>query len=185
MEGKKTLVKVIMVVLIFIAPELARGNNESVEGTWQGVLKTPDLELRVVFKVYRKPDSTLTATIDSPDQGSFGIPVDEVTFENGNLRLESKRIQGVFEGKINEDGSEIEGQWEQQGGRLPLIVKRVDEVQIEATGQRDSEVIQPPQKQLQNHISGKSHIATIVTLVVALVGLIGLIVFFVVKSSRR
>ncbi len=102
--------------------------QQKIEGTWQGTLKAPGLELTVVFKISRKPDGTLAATIDSPDQGSFDIPVDEATFENGNLYLESKRIQGIFEGKIKEDGSTIEGQWK-QGGELPLTVKRVDDSQ--------------------------------------------------------
>ena len=114
----------IIVVLICLAPKLAYCKNENIEGIWQGTLNAPGLELRVVFKIYQKSDETLTATIDSPDQGSFGIPVDEVTFEDGNLYIKSKRIQGVFEGKIKEDGSTIEGQWK-QGGQLPLIIKRV------------------------------------------------------------
>ncbi|MFC1677898.1 alpha/beta fold hydrolase [Planctomycetota bacterium] len=141
MEAKKTLTTIIMVVLIFIAPELARGSNESIEGTWQGVLKTPEVELTVVFKISRMPDGNLTATIDSPDQGSVGIPVDEATFENGKLYIESKRIQGIFTGNIKEDGLTIEGQWEQGGGRLPLIVKRVNKttvkLQTQITGNQE------------------------------------------------
>ncbi len=128
MTGKKMLAMTIMVVLIFVVPKIARGSNDNVEGIWQGTLNAPGLELRVVFRISRKSDGTLTATIDSPDQGAFGIPVDEVTFENGKLYIESKRIQGIFEGKINEDASAIEGQWKQGSGRLPLVVKRVTKV---------------------------------------------------------
>ena len=125
MRDKKTVATTLMVVLIFIVPQIAYGSNENIEGIWQGTLNAPGLELRVVFKICQKPDGILTATIDSPDQGSKDIPVDEITFKDGNLRLESKRIQGIFEGKIKEDGSTIKGQWQQGSGRLPLIVKRV------------------------------------------------------------
>ena len=116
---------IVMIVLISIVLRIVRGSNKDIEGIWQGTLNAPGLELTIVFKISQQPDGHLTATIDSPDQSSFAIPVDEITFENGNLRLESKCIQGIFDGKIKEDGSTIDGQWEQEGGRLPLIVQRV------------------------------------------------------------
>ncbi|MHC4457483.1 MAG: serine hydrolase [Planctomycetota bacterium] len=99
------------------------------EGTWLGILKAPETELRVVFKICRMPDGTLNATIDSPDQGAKDIPVDEIAFEGGNLYLESKRIRAVFEGKINDDSSTIEGRWKQSGCVLPLVVRCVSEAQ--------------------------------------------------------
>ena len=40
----------------------------SIEGIWEGKLKVPGGELRIVFKISENPDGTLTATMDSPDQ---------------------------------------------------------------------------------------------------------------------
>ena len=98
----------------------------SIKGIWEGKLKAPGIELTIVFKISENPDGTLTATMDSPDQGATGIPVEEVIFKNNTLRLEVKSAGGVFEGKVSEDFLVIEGEWKQSGQTLPLTVKRVD-----------------------------------------------------------
>jgi pimeloyl-ACP methyl ester carboxylesterase len=98
----------------------------SIEGIWQGKLKIPGIELTIVFKISENPDGTLTATMDSPDQGVTGIPVEEVIFIDNTLRLEVKSAGGVFEGKVSEDFLVIEGEWKQSGQTLPLTLKRVD-----------------------------------------------------------
>ncbi|RXG63769.1 alpha/beta fold hydrolase [Candidatus Atribacteria bacterium 1244-E10-H5-B2] len=98
----------------------------SIEGIWEGKLKAPGIELTIVFKISENPDGTLTATMDSPDQGATGIPVEEIIFKNNTLHLEVKSAGGVFEGKVSEDFLVIEGEWKQSGQILPLTVKRVD-----------------------------------------------------------
>ena len=92
----------------------------SIEGIWEGKLKVPGIELTIVFKISENPDGTLTATMDSPDQGVTGIPVEEVIFIDNTLRLEVKSARGVFEGKVSEDFLIIEGEWKQSGQTLPL-----------------------------------------------------------------
>jgi pimeloyl-ACP methyl ester carboxylesterase len=108
-------------------PQPQRKPSEGIEGIWQGVLTVPGAELRVVFKISKKPDGTMTATLDSPDQGVTDIPVDEVALENSDLRLEVQSVLGVYEGKVKEDGMTIDGEWKQSGVTLPLVLKRVEE----------------------------------------------------------
>jgi len=60
----------------------------SIEGIWEGKLKVPGVELVIVFKISKNSDGALTATLDSPDQGVTGIPVEEVIFKDNALRLE-------------------------------------------------------------------------------------------------
>ena len=98
----------------------------SIEGIWEGKLKVPGGELRIVFNISKNLDGTLTATLDSPDQGVTGIPVEEVIFKDKTLRLEVKSVGGIYEGKVSEDFLVIEGEWKQSGQTLPLTVKRVD-----------------------------------------------------------
>ena len=98
----------------------------SIEGIWEGKLKVPGTELRIVFKISKNPDGTLTATLDSPDQGATDIPVEEVIFEDNILRLNVKAVRGIYEGKVSEDFLVIEGEWKQSGQTLPLTLKRVD-----------------------------------------------------------
>lgn len=97
-----------------------------IEGIWEGKLKVPGIELRIVCKISKNPDGSLTATLDSPDQGVTGIPVEKVMVKDNTLYLEINSVGGIFEGKISSDFLTIEGQWKQSGQTLPLTVKRVD-----------------------------------------------------------
>lgn len=95
------------------------------EGIWQGVLKVGGIELRLVIKVSKTSEGKFTATMDSPDQGAKDIPVSEVSFENGNVKIEVKVVLGAFIGKMSDDNT-ITGEWKQGGAALPLIMKRVE-----------------------------------------------------------
>jgi len=100
--------------------------NGEIEGIWQGVIKSSDFELRIVFTISRNPDNTLTATMDVPEQNATGIPVNKVIFDGNNVRLEITAIEGVFTGKLTKDGETIDGQWSQGGMSLHLVLKRSD-----------------------------------------------------------
>ena len=129
MRNKSAFIIGIFVALILITAlsTLSKGaETEDIEGIWMGTLKVSVVELRIVFKINANADGTLAATMDSPDQGAENITVSKVTFENGRLYLESKVIQGTYEGQIKEDGS-IEGKWQQGGISFPLPLKRIDE----------------------------------------------------------
>lgn len=127
MRNKTVIETLLLSVLLFVALSLAYG-DQSIEGTWLGTLKFSGTELRIVFNIQKSPEGKLTATLDSPDQGAKDIPVEEVVFQNGHLRLNVKSINGVFEGDMKEDNSTIEGQWSQGGMSLPLVLKRTDKV---------------------------------------------------------
>ncbi len=126
MRKKRAVIIAALVTLLFSTIAFP-SNNEIIEGAWQGILKVSGTELRIVFKLSQGPEGILTATMDSPDQGVKDIPVDEVIFENGNLRLEIKSAMVIFEGKLQDDGLSIEGEWKQSGQSFPLVLKRVDE----------------------------------------------------------
>ena len=94
-----------------------------IDGAWAGTLDTGSGKLRVVFHITNTADG-LTATIDSPDQGASGIPASSVTRSGSTLKVESKPIGGVFEGKISSDLASIDGTWTQGGSSFPLTLKR-------------------------------------------------------------
>ena len=98
-----------------------------VVGNWEGALSLPDgSALRVLFHITQDAAGTLAATLDSPDQAAFGIPVDQVRFENGELYLYVQVIDGSYTGALQEGDGTIEGTWSQPGGSLPLNVERVE-----------------------------------------------------------
>lgn len=93
-------------------------------GIWQATLKVQGIELRVVLHI--SPDgNAYKATLDSPDQGAKGIPVDRVALEAHTVKVEIKSIKASFEGTLSDDKQTIDGSWT-QAGTLPLTFKRLD-----------------------------------------------------------
>jgi hypothetical protein len=119
-------IRALLISGIIAMSPLATFPQQGLEGIWQGVLKVQGLELRIVFKISKTPEGKLTATLDSPDQGATGIPVSEVIFENGNVKIEVKSIFGVFNGKLESDQTTITGEWKQGAAALPLVLKKTD-----------------------------------------------------------
>ena len=93
------------------------------EGDWRGTLDA-GAKLDLILHIVRK-DGTLTATLDSPDQGATGLAVDSITVSGKSLRFEMKSLGAEYEGVFSSDGSQIEGEFRQQGQNLALIFKRV------------------------------------------------------------
>lgn len=102
-----------------------------IDGAWVGTLDTGAMKVRVVFHIVNTEDG-LTATMDSPDQGANGLPTTSVTRTADSLKIEAKNLNGGFEGKISADLSAIEGTWTQNGGKIPLLLKRAkDQAELE------------------------------------------------------
>jgi hypothetical protein len=130
MKKKMLLFLIFSITTAWISGGFAQGKpTETVEGTWLGALKVSGLELRIVFRISKKPDGTLSVFIDSPDQGAKDIPTSSAILENNHLTIESKVAGAVFEGNVKSDWNEIEGQWNQRGTTLPLILKRTEKVE--------------------------------------------------------
>jgi hypothetical protein len=100
--------------------------QSSLAGDWQGALKVDGTRLRLVLHINSSPSGTLEATIDSLDQDSPGIPVNTITFDGAILKLSVPQVKGSYEGKMNNDGTEISGIWI-EGKRLNLKFKRLSE----------------------------------------------------------
>lgn len=96
----------------------------SVVGDWEGRLNAVGASLRIIFHIQEDADGTLSATLDSPDQGASGIRVDDVSFEDGVLRMEARAIGGSYVGTLQEDGALIDGSWTQGGQSFALDLRR-------------------------------------------------------------
>src|SRR5712671_57611 len=102
----------------------AAAAEKSPIGDWAGTLKIGGVELRLLFKIRKTPESSLGGTLDSLDQGAKDIPVNTVTFKDDKLHLEVKLIEGVFEGSLDSTGNKIAGTWTQGAQSLPLNLTR-------------------------------------------------------------
>ncbi len=92
-----------------------------IDGAWQGELQAGGQVLRLVVNV-ASSDGALKITLDSPDQGAYGIATDDATFADNVLRFEIKRIGAVYEGKLTAEGT-LSGSWSQYGVPAPLSLK--------------------------------------------------------------
>jgi len=105
----------------------AKDSDSPVVGTWEGTLDAgPQGQLRVVVHISQAADGTLTATLDSPDQGAKGIPISKITFKDPDLSFECAAVSGSYQGAMNKEHSEIAGTWSQGGASLPLKLKRAE-----------------------------------------------------------
>jgi hypothetical protein len=95
-----------------------------IDGDWEGTLTAGGASLRAVFHIVTFEDG-MTATMDSPDQGTSGIPVGSVRRTGTKLELEMKQLAGGFSGTIDAGLTTIDGTWTQGGNNLPLVLKRV------------------------------------------------------------
>jgi len=103
-------------------PKPAKASD--IDGAWLGTLEVGAIKLRVIFHIVNTEDG-LVATLDSPDQNAMGLPTTKVTRDGASLKIEVKKIDGVYEGKISADLNTIDGTWTQGGGSNPLVLKRV------------------------------------------------------------
>jgi len=99
-------------------------SNAAIVGVWEGDLSTQTGKLTLVLNVNMCEDSTLKASMDSPDQGVIDLQVDKIWLKENELNLELKAIGGKYKGLLAEDGLTIDGTWSQGGSSLPLVLKK-------------------------------------------------------------
>lgn len=126
-------VKISMVIFLFcgvIFSGYAQGQDKgckNIDGIWLGSVEFQGASLRIVFRINCGDDS-LTAVIDSPDQGVKDIAVSEIVFEGDTLILRSKDIMARYKGYFVQGTDTIKGEWKQSFMSFPLNVVKVDSV---------------------------------------------------------
>ena len=93
------------------------------EGDWEGTLDAGSVKLRIVLHITSK-EGAYGATLDSPDQGALGIPIETVTVSGDSIKMDMKSLRATYVGKLARDGSSIGGDFT-QGQTVPLTFTRV------------------------------------------------------------
>jgi hypothetical protein len=91
----------------------------AIDGDWTGSLQGKPLVVHV-----RTFEEGLTAEIDSPKDGSFGMAASSVVLEGSQLTIQSNANSASFVGTVDADGSTIAGAWTQGGIDQPLTLTR-------------------------------------------------------------
>jgi hypothetical protein len=110
--------------------DFASRPGSEVQGMWKGVLHpTPNLALRLNFKVAQDAGGAVKVQLDSVDQGVKDIEASSASYQDHALKVAFAGLDGNFEGTL--DGKEISGTWTQAGKHFPLALERADEAQLE------------------------------------------------------
>jgi len=118
-------------------------------GYWEGSL-VGTRTLRLGLNLTNQPDGTYRGTMDSFDQGVRDIPLSSLVITNRTLRVDVKRLKARFEGELKVDGTEISGMFD-QGGSLPLVLKRMARPSALATGPAPSDYAPRAGRDLQGY----------------------------------
>jgi hypothetical protein len=94
------------------------------EGNWEGTLETPGGSLHLVIHFKNQPDKTVSATLDSPDQNSMGLPLTDVVQKGSAIEFQLRLVNGGYKGTLNKETTQLAGEWNQGGNSLPLTLKK-------------------------------------------------------------
>lgn len=95
-------------------------------GSWNGTLKISGQELPLVFHIKMK-EGKLNASMDSPLQNAFNIPVDSVSFQDGKLNIKINLLQLNYDGVLDSSNSKIKGTFNQGPISAPMELNKKEQ----------------------------------------------------------
>jgi uncharacterized protein (TIGR03435 family) len=98
-------------------------DTQKIIGKWQGAIKIPNGQLRIVIDV-SSDTNKLKANFYSIDQQSPAIPASTVSLDGAILKMMFVALNGNYEGKMSADSKSISGTWSQGGQSMPLDLAR-------------------------------------------------------------
>jgi hypothetical protein len=98
--------------------------SKELEGDWEGSLQTPGRAFRMVFHFNNRADQTVAATIDTPDSGAMGLPLNNVKQTGQKVEFGVKIAHGAFQGVLNPEGTELAGQFTHEQDSVPLTLRK-------------------------------------------------------------
>ena len=116
---KASIKKGLLAVLAALACTVGVMAQSGLEGAWHGELSVPGGSLMLVFHI-----DPIECTIDSPDQGAYGIPAVIKTLNAAKAHVEVPSLGASFEGNLM--FGLLVGKFRQSGLEFPLSLKRGD-----------------------------------------------------------
>ena len=91
---------------------------QDITGDWYSLVNLEKFSLRISLHVQYE-NNKLKATLESPDYKAYHINVDQAAFENGNLTFQIYSLKISYEGEVNHDFTQIQGDFLQYGQLIP------------------------------------------------------------------
>ncbi len=119
----------LLFALVFIISTLSIAQQD-LSGIWAGKLDLLNsVKLTVAFNLTKDDAGNYKATLDSPDQGTMGIPTESTMINGDSILIKIPVVQGFYSGKIFYDEMKINGKWSQGGMSLNLTLKKVEKLE--------------------------------------------------------
>ena len=105
-----------------------------VSGHWEGVVRVPDMEVKIEVDLARNSSGTLAGTFGQPAQGVKGLPLSTVAVADRVIRfvVRAGEAPATFEGTLSADDLSIGGTLRQGEYTIPFSLKRTGEAKIAA-----------------------------------------------------
>ncbi|MFO1501764.1 MAG: hypothetical protein U1G07_25875 [Verrucomicrobiota bacterium] len=102
------------------------GEAPDIRGYWEGqVDDQPGSPGRLGLKIGRAADGSFAAALDIFEHAANGLPASTAAYTNSTARLEWKFAEATFDGKLNDAGDQLAGQWRQRGKPMPVTFRRL------------------------------------------------------------
>jgi len=99
--------------------------GSDLQGRWEGLLGNGPEAVRVVVRISEPSSNNFHAELDNLSGPWFGQPL-LVTCEQRNVQLLVASRAGMFQGRLNDDASQMLGNWVQGGRKSPAKFWRAD-----------------------------------------------------------
>ncbi len=113
--------------LTFTRDTFAAASKPSpVDGFWLGSLQAPGVSLRIQLSVRSDRAGRQYCTLDSIDQGAFGLACANVKRSGAHFAFDIPAVPGAahWSGTLSGDGQSLTGTWSQAGRSLALNLER-------------------------------------------------------------
>jgi hypothetical protein len=125
----KTCILLLAAILAVGARAADKMTSRDLVGKWEGGVNFGKTKLTLILRVTTNDAGGIKATLDLPDQGQTGLPINALLFNAPDMRLEVDAFNTAYNGEVNENLTEITGAFEEgPGGRPePVTFKRSTE----------------------------------------------------------
>jgi pimeloyl-ACP methyl ester carboxylesterase len=124
----------------------ASATPSNIIGNWQGTLIAGPTKLPIVLKIAETSAGQLSATLDLPDQGTNGLPVERISYADRILSFDVDiGASASYEGAVSRDATEVVGQFKQGRTIVPLTLSHPD-AKPEASAAKPAVLVNPRRK---------------------------------------
>lgn len=117
---KRIILIPVLLMLMVVSPNIsAQRSVKQLNGSWGGKLTETGMSITLIFHFNVSEDSSVKATLDSPDQSVKNLPLGKVTMAGDSVFVEAPMLNGRYSGVFTSD-STIAGRWFQLGKGYPM-----------------------------------------------------------------